>query len=188
MGPHLGEQPYTNRIQKAGGEERNGLELWRKLLEEHESGADQHALSSLCRFHRYPQCPTKQHLGHDVAECTFLLNKYGRNIPDINLYTMLLNVLPEDVQNEVRDRKSTLPSTQKVLDDIAGELSRYQDVHLSKVHKRFENTILTSGQPNPVHHVADMAALEEQIGKLKHDLETSIAAVVNGNGKGKGLT
>ena len=34
--------------------------------------------------------------------------RYGGHFPDFVLYTMLLNVLPEDVAKEVRDKRVTL--------------------------------------------------------------------------------
>ena len=110
-----------------------------------------------------------------------------------------MNVLPEDVQQEVRDRKSTLVSTQAVVDYLNGELARYQDTHLSKIHDRFENKILQQGDKNPVHAIYDTKDLLED--KLKH-LEARLEAVQavtqgrkgskgdgkgdKGGGKGKG--
>ena len=38
LGPKLGESTYSRRIQIAGGEDRNGLEFWRRLYMENEGG------------------------------------------------------------------------------------------------------------------------------------------------------
>ena len=96
--PMLVEAPYHSRIQKAGGGDRNGLELWRDLFREHEGGAEQVALGGLGRLHRVPQCPAKQHLGHYLGELEYLRTKYGRNLPDACTWAMLMNVLPEEIQ------------------------------------------------------------------------------------------
>ena len=54
LSPRLGDSVYSSRIQKAGGEDRNGLELWRRLYMDTEGGAEQVALSGLRRLHRFP--------------------------------------------------------------------------------------------------------------------------------------
>ena len=59
LGPRLSESPYSRRVQLAGGEERNGLELWRRLHQDNEGGAEQVALAGLRRLHRFTPCPPK---------------------------------------------------------------------------------------------------------------------------------
>ena len=68
LGPRLAEGPYSQRVQMSGGEDRNGLELWRKLYLNNEGGAEQVALAGLKRFHRFPACPSKEKLGYWFGE------------------------------------------------------------------------------------------------------------------------
>ena len=103
LGQRLGDAVYSTRIQLAGGEDRNGIELWRRLFMNNEGGAEQVALSGLRRLHRFHQCPNKEKVGHFLGEGSYLRTRYGANTPDNSQWTMLMNVLPEDVQNEVRD-------------------------------------------------------------------------------------
>ena len=82
----------------AGGEERNGLELWRKLHETNEGGAEQCAIAGLGRLHRLEKCPSLETLGFYLGDWEMLRNKYGQDIPDASLYTMLMGILPKEVQ------------------------------------------------------------------------------------------
>ena len=68
LGPRLAEGPYSRRTQLAGGEDRNGIELWRKLYMENEGGAEQVALAGLRRLHRFPTCPSQDKLGFYLGE------------------------------------------------------------------------------------------------------------------------
>ena len=43
----------------AGGEDRNGIEVLKKLYRENEGGAEQVALAGLRRFHQFPACPLR---------------------------------------------------------------------------------------------------------------------------------
>ena len=51
VGNHLGPLPYSQRLALVGGEDYNGLELWRKLYLNNEGGAEQVALAGLERVH-----------------------------------------------------------------------------------------------------------------------------------------
>ena len=196
LGPRLGDAVYSSRVQKAGGEGRNGLELWRKLFEEHEGGAEQVALAGLRRLHTFPQCPSRERLGLYLGEWSFLKTTYCGNLPDLSLWTMLMNVLPKDVQQGVRDRKSTLVTTQSVIDYLNGELARYQDSHLSKIQDRFETKILQQGAQNPARAVYDTKQLlKDKIQQRKTEHNDAVNAVTQARegfekggkgGKGKG--
>ena len=128
LGQHcLADVVYDRRLQLTNGEDCNGIELWRKLFRENEGGAEQVTLSGLKRLHRFPECPSKELLGHYLGEWRYLKTTFGSNIPDASLYTMLLNMLPSGVQKEVRDRRNTLTTTQAATDYLDKELDRYQD-------------------------------------------------------------
>ena len=115
VGNHLSPNVYSNRLSMVGGEEYNGLELWRKLYLDNEGGAEQVVLSGIRRFHGFPKCPSKAKIGAYLGEWEALRMKYGGHMPDWNLYGMLINMLPDDVAGDIR-RLPNLNSSQKVLD------------------------------------------------------------------------
>ena len=95
------------RVQMAGGEDSNGVELWRRLYIEYEGGAEHVALAGLRRFHAFPKCENTKYLSNYLGDWTHLRNKHGSQIPEESLYVMLLNMLPDDDAKDVRDKKST---------------------------------------------------------------------------------
>ena len=147
----------------SGVNTKNGLELWKELSEENEGGAEQIALGGLRRVHKFPQCPHKQLLGHYLGEWAMLKNKHASNLPDANRWTMLMSMLPEDVQ--------------KVIDDLNGELSRYQDSWLSKTQERIKSKTIQHAPKNPVNAVYDAEPMLSDLHKLKEDLGNAVNAV-----------
>ena len=81
LGPRPGEQPYARRVQLAGGEERNGLELWRRLHMTNGGGAEQVALAGLRRLHRFAPCPSKEKLGHYLGTGNFSVTNTATTSP-----------------------------------------------------------------------------------------------------------
>ena len=186
LGPRLGDSIYQRRVQMAGGEDSNGLELWRRLFIENEGGAEQVALAGLRRFHAFPKCTKKEDLSTFLGDWTHLRNQHGSTIPDSSLYVMLLNMLPEEVAKDVRDKKHVLNTTQLVLDYVWGELARYNDKYLSSIHEKRDHDQLTHGPKNAVNAVA-----EDKIAHLEQQLETLInvfkKASPPGGGGGAGV-
>ena len=82
----------------AGGDQQNGLELRRKLHETNEGEAEQCAIAGLGRLHRFEQCHSLERLGVYLGDWEMLKNKYGKDIRDASLYTMLMGILPKEVQ------------------------------------------------------------------------------------------
>ena len=89
-----------------------------------EGGAEQVALAGLRRFHAFPACPSKERLGTYIGEWQHLRNKHGAGIPDESLYVMLINMLPEEVAKEVRDRNNTLSPPPRASSTMSMENSR----------------------------------------------------------------
>ena len=111
---------YMRRTQLVNGDPSNGLELWRRLYEECEGGAEQVMLAGVTRFMNFEKCTSKAKLSTFLGEWETLRRTYGDHLPDVFLYTLLLNMLPDDVAKEVRDRRQTLNTTQRALDYIMG--------------------------------------------------------------------
>ena len=84
-------------------------------------------------------------------------------------------MLPEEVAKEVRDRRQTLNTTQRALDYLHSELSRYNDSYVSKLHARLDSQHLSSGPSNAVH-----AVMEKQLQDMQKQLDICCAAFNKG--------
>ena len=63
LGSHaLHNNVYERRVQLTGGEDGNGLELWRSLFQEFEGGAEQVIMAGITRFRKFPNCPHRSKL------------------------------------------------------------------------------------------------------------------------------
>ena len=92
-----------------------------------------------------------------------LKNKHAAHLPDVSRWTMLMAMLPEEVQQEVRDRKATLPTTPKVVDYINGELSRYQESWLSKIQDQIESKSFQQASENLINAVQETESPTSEI-------------------------
>ena len=135
-----------------------------------EGGAEQVLLAGVTRFLNFERCPSKNRLATYLGDWETLRREHGDLIPDVFLHTLLLNMLPEEIAKDIRDRRQTLNTTQRALDYIHGELARYSDNCLSKLHARLDSQHLAAGPPNHVH-----ATFEKQMQEMNAKLE-SIAA------------
>ena len=73
-----------------------------------EGGAEQVHLAGITHFMTYEKCHSKSKLGLWLGEWETLKRKYGDTLPDVFLYTMLLQMLPDEVSKEIRDRRQQL--------------------------------------------------------------------------------
>ena len=174
LGMHLGSDTYMRRPQLVDGEEGNGIELWRKLYLQNEGGAEQVYLMGLNRFMTFQKCPHRNQLATYLGEWEILRLKYGSTFNDVVLYTMLINILPEDIAKEVRDRRQTLNTVSRVLDYLKAELGRFNDSYLSRVHSQQDAKALEKGPKNPVN-----AVLEQQLATLNSSMQRLCAAFNN---------
>ena len=95
----------------------------RRLFLENQGGAEHVMMAGITRLHKFPRCPHKSKLSGWLGEWLTLKRQYGGYLPEEYLYIMLLDILPEDVAAEIRDRPS-LNTVQRVTDYISGELAR----------------------------------------------------------------
>ena len=77
---------HERRLQLTGGEDNNGLELWRALYQENEGGAEQVIMAGIRRFQRFPKCPSKTRLQAHLGEWQSLRKQHGGHLPDVRLY------------------------------------------------------------------------------------------------------
>ena len=132
VGEHVVDTIYTNRGILSGGGE-NGLELWRALFLKHEGGATQVELGGMGSLHSFPQCDKPENLQIYIGKWQEMKDTYGGGISDQHLKSMFLNILPPNVQKEVRE-KPELTTLQTCIDHVLSDLGRINDANLSKLH------------------------------------------------------
>lgn len=145
---------YDRRLQLTNGEDCNGLELWRRLFIEHQGGAEQSMMAGIQSVHRFPRCPHESNLGGYLGEWLSLRRQVGMYLPEEYLVIMLMDVLPEKVASETRDRP-LINATQKPVEYVSRELARYNDKHLAKVYDEQAAKALDGVHKNPIASFQD---------------------------------
>ena len=140
---------YNNRAVLAGGH-TNGLELWRALFIKHEGGADQVELGGMGSLHNFPKCDKPENLQFWVGKWSEVKDMYGSGISDAHLKSMFLNILPDSVNKDVRE-KPNLVSLQQCIDHVLSDVGRLNDVQLSKMHMdRLKQSLAPAQRISPV--------------------------------------
>ena len=88
--------------QLIGGEETNGIELWRYLFFKNQGGAEQVQLVDKAAFHAFPKCENPEHIPQFLGLWEKLRREHGHGLPEEHLKPMLLNFLPESTASDVR--------------------------------------------------------------------------------------
>ena len=140
LGPRLGESIYSRRIQLAGGEDRNGIELWRRLYMEHEGGAEQVALAGLRRFHAFPKCPSLRDLNAHIGEWLKARAEFAHGVPPEHLREFFLDILPDTLRLEIIRRK--VDSLDAMIAFAQEEVARENDKRLAVAHEARRKEIL----------------------------------------------
>ena len=190
IGEHVVDTVYTNRGILSGGCE-NGLELWRGLYLKHEGGADQVELGGMGSLHSFPQCDKVENLQLWVGKWQEIKDMYGKGISEPHLKSMFLNMLPPNVQREIRE-KPTLITLQDCINHVLSDLGRLNDAQLSKMHmERLKSSLSSSQRLSPVldleEKVESSAAssdppkpepqLHSVVNALSQKMEAMIAAI-----------
>ena len=88
--------------QLIGGEETNGIELWRYLFFKNQGGAEQVQLVDKAAFHAFPKCENPEHIPQFLGLWEKLRRAHGQTLPEEHLKPMLLNFLPDATAADVR--------------------------------------------------------------------------------------
>ena len=73
---------YPGREALAGGEEGNGLELWRNLFWEHEGGDTAVQIHGIRSFHAFPKCSNIKDLNIHLGQWFKLRAQYAFDMPE----------------------------------------------------------------------------------------------------------
>ena len=77
-------------------------------------------------------------------------NTYGSGLPDEHLRSMVLNMLPERVQNDLVHR-TELKTLQQMIDFVLLDIKRWQDQTVARAHVHHLGHSLSIGPKAPSH-------------------------------------
>ena len=82
LGAHFTDEFHPRREALAGGQEGNGLELWRQLYWTYEGGAMACRVQGVRHFHTFPQCKKIEDLGVHLGEWQRARAMYAHSMPE----------------------------------------------------------------------------------------------------------
>ena len=94
LGTLMGDEIHPRREALAGGEEGNGLELWRVLYLENEGGAMACHTQGVRGFHTFPKCSNLQDLNVHIGQWLHPGARYATDRPPHNLPRIRGRLLP----------------------------------------------------------------------------------------------
>ena len=130
-GRFMSDTLFGRRLTLAGGQEFNGLELWRSLYMENMGGSVEMKVAERNFFINFPQCTKEDELQTHLGQWMQLHQKYGSDLPDAHVQIMFHNTLPANVLADLRKMRE-LDTLQKQITWVYSELGRYTDTKLSK--------------------------------------------------------
>ena len=118
--------------------------------------------------------PHRSKLQAYLGQWQHLRKLHGAHMPEVHLYWMLMDVLPDDVATEIRDRKHYLKTVGSVIHWIQGELSRYRDKEISSLQDKHAQHMLSTGPRNPVNSFAEA---EDKVKGMMEKMEDLVNAL-----------
>ena len=85
LGNHMTNTLLNRRTALAGGDDRNGFELWRVLYWEHEGGTEQCHLTGARHLIAFPQCKDAKSLTARIGEWFKHRNAHGNGVSAFHL-------------------------------------------------------------------------------------------------------
>ena len=145
--------------QLIGGEEMNGIELWRVLFFKNQGGAEQVKLVDRAAFHAFPKCHHPDNIPQYLGLWERLRREHGQNLPEEHLKPMLLNFLPEstaaDVRKNCRADDGSPPSTEDIIQYLKTDFHRLTDESVASTYKAKLFSTLPGLKPEKVHAVQE---------------------------------
>ena len=85
LGTVITDDLHLRREALSGGEEGNGLELWRVLFWEHEGGDSAVQIQGMRAFHNIPKCKDVRDLNVHIGEWLLSRSRYASTMPDVHV-------------------------------------------------------------------------------------------------------
>ena len=179
QGTHMENTMYNRRAALANGEEKNGIELWRRLFSDNEGGGEQVETCGVRDLHGFPSCTRVEDLANYVGEWQLSRTKHGGDMPEVHLKTMFMNMLPSVVAEDVRKQKH-LDTLAKIIGYVQAESFIHKDKQLGKMHSERLRKRLQSGKSvgaMPVMETETDAGFNDEIRGMKGQIEALVAAI-----------
>ena len=137
-----------------GGQELNGLELWRILWIQNEGGAQEVEVADLGALHTFPTCDSGTNLSAYLGEWLTLVQEQGTDLPDRHLRTLLLKMLPGTAKDELKKVGLLEAHYKDIVFHLKKEANKFVDHRVAQVHiqKRFASL---PGQKSKVHSLVE---------------------------------
>ena len=118
---------YLKRVQLAGNEFGNGLELWRKLRVKYEGSSDICDVAGVDLLHTFPKCKSskEKEVEEHLDDYEELVDLYGKQLQlhaPMSLRVMLLRSLPKELEDEILD-KPHLRTMEEIIEYLRQKLS-----------------------------------------------------------------
>ena len=174
-------------------EDDNGFELWRMLFLENEGGAEQVEIAGMNDLHAFPQCPSASDVLHYTGQWNITRMKYGNDLPDQHLRQMYLNMLPEKIAADIRDKREC-DTLQKCMDQVMRDIHRYNDGKLAKIHSQRLKHMLSQGPKNSINALVSQeeqpqraeSGEQSMMYMMAQKMDGLVAALNNQNGAPRG--
>ena len=160
------EPLYLRRKILAGGEDENGMELWRRFHVDHEGGAAVIELGGARNFLLFPRCNDIGQLAQHLDHWFIQYQEHGGDIPRDLLFEMFMQIIPAPLEKELRLEKS-VTCIHSAYAYLMSELSRLNSDRLAKIHNdRRKNELDTKGQSDFIHALTGSGESTDPLDKL----------------------
>ena len=153
LGDVISKQLYTRRRVLAGGEEDNGLELWRRFFLDDEGTSAVISLRGRRSFFLFPKCDSIKNLTQHCDAWYGEYQEHGADLPTDFLLEMFIHILPDDVQKEIR-RNKEIQTHHQAYAYVIAENSRLNNERLADVHSHRRDKELSAKSEASFIHAA----------------------------------
>ena len=145
----LPKRLYNKRLQLAGGEFGNGLELWRRLRIRYEGTGDICEVAGVDGLHAFPKCKQVKELEEHLDDWEEMVDLYGgalsMHAPG-HLRVMLLKTLPTETEAEIMDHPE-LRTMESIIDYLRSRLLYRNQKHLASYIRPGASRVSALRQP-----------------------------------------
>ena len=133
---------YNRRKQLSGGEQGNGLEMWRRLYTQYQGGADAVEYGGIQRLQEFPRYPSKDlsRLSDHMDDWLDVLSQYGHELEHCPrmLRAMALKLLPRELEDEAMEKSAVLGlfTYNDVIEWARNKTTLLRQKELSELHRK----------------------------------------------------
>ena len=118
-------------------------------------------MADLGALHTFPVCPSASVLTHYIGRWNSLAAEEGSDLPERHLTTLLINMLPPEVVDDVRKMGLLNSSHTAIVNDLKADTARWQDHKVAQQHSQQRFSLLHGvGKPRVASLVDGPAGVE----------------------------